>query len=125
DPPAPPAGPVAAPDMVAVLIRAAFAAALGAGIAVFLIACPPLRPPTRWSRNLGLTFAILRAGPLLILLAALLSGLFALIAWLMKGSTPLDVLVGLSALAPILIVPWSAVGGYDRHAALPPRLPQL
>ena len=118
DPPAPPASPVAATDMVAVLIRAAFAAALGAGIAVFLIACPPLRPPTRWSRNLGLTFAILRAGPLLILLAALLSGLFALIAWLMKGSTPLDVLVGLSALATILIVRWSAVGGYDRDAAL-------
>jgi len=117
DAPAPPASTIAATDMLAVLIKAAFVAALGAGIAVFLIAWPPLRPPTRWARNLGLTFAILRAGPLVILLAALLTGLFALIAWLLKGWNPLEVLVGLGALVAILIARWSAVGGYDRDHA--------
>jgi len=115
--PAAPAGTLAATDTIAVLIKAAVVAALGAGIAVFLIAYPPLPPPTRWTRNLGVTFAILRAGPLLILAAALLGGLFALIAWLMHGSTPLDVLVGLGALVIILIARWSALGGYDRDAA--------
>src|SRR5262249_19261581 len=115
--PAPPAGTLAATDMVATLIKAAVAAALGAGIALFLIAWPRLPAPTRWTRNLGLTFAVLRAGPLLILAAALLSGLFALIAWLMHGSTPFDVLVGLGALVIILIARWSALGGYNRDAA--------
>src|SRR5262249_27357794 len=47
--PAPPAGTLAATDMVATLIKAAVAAALGAGIAVFLIAWPPLSAPTRWT----------------------------------------------------------------------------
>src|SRR5262249_26859312 len=103
-----------ATDMVATLIKAAVVAALGAGIAVFLIAWPPLSAPTRWTRNLGLTFAVLRAGPLLILAAALLSGLFALIAWLMHGSTPFDVLVGRVS---ILLARWGAPAGYTRDAA--------
>src|SRR5262249_61117102 len=42
DAPASPPSTLAATDMVATLIKAAVVAALGAGIAVFLIAWPPL-----------------------------------------------------------------------------------
>jgi hypothetical protein len=105
-------------DLVKLLLAAAFAAALGGAIGVLVITCPPVRvilerfglqgSMLRLTKNLGITFVILRAGPLIVLVAALLSGLFALIAWLLGGSRPLHVLIGVAALATVLAARWTA-----------------
>jgi len=94
------------------LIVAAFVAALGAAIGVTVVAAPPLDAlvarmgltglPLRIVRKLGAVFALLRAGPLIMLSAVLLGGLFTVIAWLLGGSQPLHVLIGLIALLGLL-----------------------
>jgi len=133
NPPAPTVQPQAAPappstvfifvreKVVLWLLAAAFAAALGAAIGVFIVAAPSVPAllqrmglsgtPLKLVRRLSATFAILRAGPLIMLLAALLTGFFALIAWLLDGSKPLNVAVGLTAIAAVLTARWTAPAG--------------
>jgi len=104
--------------MIRSLIAAAFVAALGAAIGVAVVASPPLDVmlarlglrglPLKIARKLGAVFALLRAGPLITLAAVLLGGLFALIAWLLGGSSPLHVLVGLTAFVAMLAARWTA-----------------
>jgi hypothetical protein len=107
------------------LLQAVFVAALGSAFGVFLIASPPVetlferlglqrmwRLPIGW--RLGVTFAFLRAGPLMTLMAVLLSGLFGLIAWLVGAGKPLPVLVAFSALAIVLSLRWTAPPGGGR-----------
>jgi hypothetical protein len=98
--------------MMRSLIAAAFVAALGAAIGVAIMTSPPLDTllartglrglPLKIARKLGAVFALLRAGPLITLSAVLLAGLFALIAWLLGGSNPLHVLIGLIAIVGML-----------------------
>ena len=100
------------------LIVAAFVGALGAAIGVAVVAAPPLDTlitrtgltglPLRIARKLGAVFALLRAGPLITLSAVLLGGLFAVIAWLLGGSQPLHVLIGLIALLGLLTARFTA-----------------
>jgi hypothetical protein len=109
------------------LLASAFAAALGAAIGAFIVAAPSLAAllqraglsgtPLMLVRKLSVTFAIMRAGAVMIVSAALLSGLFALIAWLLGGSKPLNVAVGLTALATVLAARWTApaLAGPDRE----------
>jgi hypothetical protein len=97
---------------IRLLIVAAFVGALGAAIGVTVVAAPPLDTliarmglsglPLRIARKLGAVFALLRAGPLIMLSAVLLGGLFTVIAWLLGGSQPLHVLIGLIALLGLL-----------------------
>lgn len=104
--------------MVLWLIAAAFVAALGAAIGVAVVAAPPLDVvlarmglrglPLQIARKLGAVFALLRAGPLITLSAVLLGGLFALLAWILGGSKPLHVLIGLAAIAAMLAARWTA-----------------
>ncbi len=104
--------------MVLWLIAAAFVAALGAAIGVAVVAAPPLDAmlarmglrglPLKIARKLGAVFALLRAGPLVTLSAVLLGGLFALLAWLLGGSKPLHVLIGLTAIVTMLMTRWTA-----------------
>ena len=64
--------------------------------------------PLRIARKLGAVFALLRAGPLIMLSAVLLGGLFTVIAWLLGGSQPLHVLIGLIALLGLLTARFTA-----------------
>jgi len=103
---------------IKLLIVAAFVGALGAAIGVALVAAPPLDTlvarmgltglPLRIARKLGGVFALLRAGPLITLSAVLLGGLFTVIAWLLGGSQPLHVVIGLIALIGILTARFTA-----------------
>jgi hypothetical protein len=100
------------------LIVAAFVGALGAAIGVTVVAAPPLDAliarmglsglPLRIARKLGAVFALLRAGPLIMLSAVLLGGLFTVIAYLLGGSQPLHVLIGLIALVGLLTARFTA-----------------
>jgi hypothetical protein len=109
---------VAREAMIRSLIVAAFVAALGAAIGVVVVAAPPLDAliarmglsglPLRIARKLGAVFALLRAGPLIMLSAVLLGGLFTVIAWLLGGSQPLHVLIGLIALLGLLTARFTA-----------------
>ena len=104
--------------MIRSLIVAAFVAALGAAIGVGIVAAPPLDSllaraglrglPLKIARKLGAVFALLRAGPLITLSAVLLGGLFALIAWLIGGSNPLHVLIGIIAIVGMLTMRFTA-----------------
>jgi hypothetical protein len=103
---------------IRLLIVAAFVGALGAAIGVTVVAAPPLDAligrmglsglPLRIARKLGAVFAFLRAGPLITLSAVLLGGLFTVIAWLLGGSQPLHVLIGLIALIGLLTARFTA-----------------
>ena len=103
---------------IRLLIVAAFVGALGAAIGVTVVAAPPLDTlaarmglsglPLRIARKLGGVFALLRAGPLITLSAVLLGGLFTVIAWLLGGSQPLHVVVGLIALLGLLTARFTA-----------------
>jgi hypothetical protein len=103
--------------MVLWLLGAAFAAAVGAAVGVFAIACPPLHvllertglsgAPLRWARKLGAVFVIFRGGPLIALVAVLLCIFFALIFWLLGGTRPLHILIGITALMTILTARWT------------------
>jgi hypothetical protein len=103
---------------IRLLIVAAFVGALGAAIGVTVVAAPPLDTliarmgvgglPLRIVRKLGAVFALLRAGPLIMLSAVLLGGLFTVIAWLLGGSQPLHVLIGLIALVGLLTARFTA-----------------
>jgi len=103
---------------IRLLIVAAFVGALGAAIGVTVVAAPPLDTliartglsglPLRIARKLGAVFALLRAGPLIMLSAVLLGGLFTVIAWLLGGSQPLHVLIGLIALLGLLTARFTA-----------------
>ena len=103
---------------IRLLIVAAFVGALGAAIGVTVVAAPPLDAlvgrmgltglPLRIARKLGAVFAFLRAGPLITLSAVLLGGLFTVIAWLLGGSQPLHVLIGLIALLGLLTARFTA-----------------
>ena len=103
---------------IRLLIVAAFVGALGAAIGVTVVAAPPLDAlvgrmgltglPLRIARKLGAVFALLRAGPLITLSAVLLGGLFTVIAWLLGGSQPLHVLIGLIALLGLLTARFTA-----------------
>lgn len=103
---------------IRLLIVAAFVGALGAAIGVTVVAAPPLDTliarlglsglPLRIGRKLGAVFALLRAGPLIMLSAVLLGGLFTVIAWLLGGSQPLHVLIGLIALLGLLTARFTA-----------------
>ena len=80
------------------LIVAAFVGALGAAIGVTVVAAPPLDTliarmglsglPLRIARKLGAVFALLRAGPLIMLSAVSLGGLFTVIAYLLGARSP-------------------------------------
>jgi hypothetical protein len=104
--------------VIRLLIVAAFVGALGAAIGVTIVAAPPLDTliartgltglPLRIARKLGAVFALLRAGPLITLSAVLLGGLFAVLAWLLGGSQPLHVLIGLIALVGLLTARFTA-----------------
>ena len=104
--------------MIRSLIAAAFAAALGAAIGVGIVAAPPLDAllaraglrglPLKIARKVGAVFAVLRAGPLITLSAVLLGGLLALIAWLLGGSNPLHVLIGIIAIVGVLTMRFTA-----------------
>src|SRR5262249_51933106 len=104
--------------VIRLLIVAAFVGALGAAIGVTVVAAPPLDTliarmgisglPLRIARKLGAVFALLRAGSLIILSAVLIGGLFTVIAWLLGGSQPLHVLIGLIALVGILTARFTA-----------------
>jgi hypothetical protein len=104
--------------MIRSLILAAFVAALGAAIGVGIVAAPPLDSllaraglrglPLKIARKVGAVFALLRAGPLITLSAVLLGGLFALIAWLIGGSNPLHVLIGIIAIVGMLTMRFTA-----------------
>src|SRR5262245_2333167 len=104
--------PLTREAVIRLLIVAAFVGALGAAIGVTVVAAPPLDTliarmgisglPLRIARKLGAVFALLRAGSLIILSAVLIGGLFTVIAWLLGGSQPLHVLIGLIALIGIL-----------------------
>ena len=106
------AEPVTREAMIRSLIAAAFAAALGGAIGVAIMAAPPLDTllarvglrglPLKIARKLGVVFAFWRAGPLITLLAVVLGGLFALIAWLLGGTNPLHVLFGLVAIVALV-----------------------
>lgn len=116
--PGAPAVMISRDTMVLWLLAAAFSAALGAAIGVFIVACPPVPvllaraglrgAPLFLARKLGALFALLRAGPLITLTAVLLGALFALIAWLLGGSKPLHVLIGLAAITVMLTARWTA-----------------
>jgi hypothetical protein len=103
---------------IRLLIVAAFVGALGAAIGVTVVAAPPLDTliarlglsglPLRIGRKLGAVFALLRAGPLIMLSAVLLGGLFTVIAWLLGGSQPLHVLIALIALLGLLTARFTA-----------------
>jgi hypothetical protein len=103
---------------IRLLIVVAFVGALGAAIGVTVVAAPPLDAligrmglsglPLRIARKLGAVFAFLRAGPLITLSAVLLGGLFTVIAWLLGGSQPLHVLIGLIALIGLLTARFTA-----------------
>jgi hypothetical protein len=103
---------------IRLLIVAAFVGALGAAIGVTAVAAPPLDTliarlglsglPLRIGRKLGAVFALLRAGPLIMLSAVLLGGLFTVIAWLLGGSQPLHVLIALIALLGLLTARFTA-----------------
>jgi hypothetical protein len=103
---------------IRLLIVAAFVGALGAAIGVTVVAAPPLDMlvarmglsglPLRIARKLGAVFALLRAGPLITLSAVLLGGLFTVIAWLLGGSQPLHVVIGLIALLGLLTARFTA-----------------
>jgi hypothetical protein len=103
---------------IRLLIVAAFVGAIGAAIGVTVVAAPPLDTfiarmglsglPLRIARKLGAVFALLRAGPLITLSAVLLGGLFTVIAWLLGGSQPLHVLIGLIALLGLLTARFTA-----------------
>ena len=103
---------------IRLLIVAAFVGALGAAVGVTVVAAPPLDTliarmglsglPLRIARKLGGVFALLRAGPLITLSAVLLGGLFTVIAWLLGGSQPLHVLIGLIALLGLLTARFTA-----------------
>jgi hypothetical protein len=103
---------------IRLLIVAAFVGALGAAIGVMVVAAPPIDTliarmglsglPLRIARKLGAVFALLRAGPLIMLSAVLLGGLFTVIAWLLGGSQPLHVLIGLIALLGLLTARFTA-----------------
>jgi len=85
---------------------------------VAVVAAPPLDAmlarmglrglPLKIARKLGAVFALLRAGPLVTLSAVLLGGMFALLAWLLGGSKPLHVLIGLTAIVTMLMARWTA-----------------
>jgi hypothetical protein len=104
--------------VIRLLIVAAFVGAIGAAIGVTVVAAPPLDTliarmgltglPLRIARKLGAVFALLRAGPLITLSAVLLGGLFAILAWLLGGSQPLHVLIGLIALLGLLTARFTA-----------------
>src|SRR5215468_3814105 len=104
--------------VIRLLIVAAFVGALGAAIGVMVVAAPPLDTliartgltglPLRIARKLGAVFAFLRAGPLIMLSAVLLGGLFTVIAWLLGGSQPLHVVIGLIALLGLLTARFTA-----------------
>jgi hypothetical protein len=104
--------------VIRLLIVAAFVGALGAAIGVTVVAAPPFDTliarmgvsglPLRIARKLGAVFALLRAGPLIILSAVLIGGLFTVIAWLLGGSQPLHVIIGLIALIGILTARFTA-----------------
>src|SRR5262245_11933982 len=104
--------------MIRSLIAAAFAAALGAAVGVAIMTAPPLDAllaraglrglPLKIARKLGAVFALLRAGPLITLSAVLLGGLFALLAWLLGGSNPLHVLIGIIAIVGVLTMRFTA-----------------
>src|SRR5262245_10901939 len=64
--------------------------------------------PLKIARKLGAVFARLRAGPLITLSAVLLGGLIALIAWLLGGSNPLHVLIGIIAIVGVLTMRFTA-----------------
>jgi len=110
------------------LLAAAFVSALGAAIGVFIVACPPLSSllerfglkgtALHWAKGFGGAFLLFRIGPVIVLVAALLSGFFALIAWLLGGSKPLHVLIGIAALAVVLAARWTApdASAQDRNA---------
>jgi hypothetical protein len=104
--------------VIRLVIVAAFVGALGAAIGVTVVAAPPLDAliarmglsglPLRIARKLGAVFALLRAGPLIMLSAVLLGGLFTVIAYLLGGSQPLHVLIGLIALVGLLTARFTA-----------------
>jgi hypothetical protein len=104
--------------VIRLLIVAAFVGALGAAIGVTVVAAPPLDAliarmgltglPLRIARKLGAVFALLRAGPLIMLSAVLLGGLFTVIAYLLGGSQPLHVVIGLIALVGLLTARFTA-----------------
>jgi hypothetical protein len=114
--------------MVLWLLAAAFVAAIGAAIGVLIVACPPVTSllermglkgmALQWAKGLGGAFLFLRIGPILVLVAALLSGFFALIAWILGGSKPLHVLIGVTALATVVAARWTApdARAQDRNA---------
>ena len=116
--PAPQPQPVITREaMILQLLLAAFVAALGAAIGVFIVASPPLRvlmerfglkgPTLQLARNLGGTLLLFRIGSFIALAAALLTGFFALIAWLLGGSKPLHVAIGIAALATVFAARWT------------------
>jgi len=103
---------------IKLLIVAAFVGAIGAAIGVTVVAAPPLDAlvarmglsglPLQFARKLGAVFALLRAGPLIMLSAVLLGGLFTVLAWLLGGSQPLHVLIALIALVGLLTARFTA-----------------
>jgi hypothetical protein len=103
---------IAREAMMRSLITAAFVAGLGAAIGVAIVAAPPLDAllaraglrglPLKIVRKVGAVFALWRAGSLITLSAVLLGGAFALIAWLLGGSNPLHVVIGLIAIVGVL-----------------------
>jgi hypothetical protein len=100
------------------LIAAAFAAALGAAVGVFLVACPPAyvllqraglpRGAQSLVRKVGGLFLLLRGHTLITIGAVLLSTLVGVLALLLSGAKVLQILLGLMALLTILTARWTA-----------------